>query len=404
MKAIWPGMGTVALPPEENAVRLPRRAAPCTGLQGETLRGDAIVSEVDVEMVLQFGVCLPIFACPGVQLFRTPAVGELDPAAVLPFGRAAEELGYHSLWVADHLMLGKDEAILEGWTVLAALAGATTQPKLGMIHMAHYFRHPSLTAKMTATLDHISGGRLIHFLDCGYQRREYVNYGLPWRDEMEDRIADLVEATELILALWSAEKPVSFSGRTWQVRDAVCLPKPVQRPHPPLWFGEAAPGGLAACARFGQGWNTTPVSIPELRRRIGLLAAACREAERDMAEIELSLETQVLIAPDLDALRLRLAAMVALGDGADHLPAEISPYVKDYAALPATRSFVAGETDELPEPMASDWIMGTPDQVAARIGAYAGEGIGHFMLWFMDAPARDGMALFAREVAPRFPA
>ncbi|HYO30317.1 MAG TPA: LLM class flavin-dependent oxidoreductase, partial [Thermomicrobiales bacterium] len=89
---------------------------------------------------LQFGVCLPIFACPGIQLFRTPAAAELDPSAVLPFGKRAEELGYDALWVADHLMLGKDEAILEGWTVLAALAGATTRPKLGMIHMAHYFR------------------------------------------------------------------------------------------------------------------------------------------------------------------------------------------------------------------------------------------------------------------------
>ena len=97
---------------------------------------------------------------------------------VLTWGKRAEELGYDSLWVADHLMLGKDEAILEGWTVLSALAGATTRAKLGMIHMAHYFRHPSLTAKMAATLDQISGGRLIHFLDCGYQRREYVDYGL----------------------------------------------------------------------------------------------------------------------------------------------------------------------------------------------------------------------------------
>ena len=130
---------------------------------------------------IQFGVCLPIFACPGFQLFRTPGFAELDPAVVLPWGKRAEELGYDSLWVADHLMLGKDEAILEGWTVLSALAGVTTRVKLGMIHMAHYFRHPALTAKMTATLDQLSGGRLIHFLDFGYQRREYVNYGLPWR-------------------------------------------------------------------------------------------------------------------------------------------------------------------------------------------------------------------------------
>ncbi len=351
---------------------------------------------------LRFGVCLPIFACPGVQLFRTPAAAELDPAAALPFGKRAEDLDYDSLWVADHLMLGKDEAILEGWTVLAALAGATTRPKLGMIHMAHYFRHPALTAKMAATLDQISGGRLIHFLDAGYQKREYVNYGLFWREEMADRIVDLVEATELILRLWTADGPVTFKGRTWEVTDAVCAPKPLQRPHPPLWFGEAAPGGLAACARYGQGWNTTPVPLPELRRRLGLLAEACRTAGREMAEIELSLETQVLIAPDVASLRARLGALLALGGGEDHLPPEIRPYVKDYASDPATRAFVAGETDAPPEPMASDWIVGTPDQVATRLDAYASEGISHFLLWFMDAPGRDGMELFAREVAPRY--
>ena len=351
---------------------------------------------------VQFGVCLPIFACPGIQLFRTPAIAHLDPATVIPFGQAAEALGYDSLWVADHLMLGKDEAILEGWTVLAVLAGATSRAKLGMIHMAHYFRHPSLTAKMTATLDRISGGRLIHFLDCGYQRREYVNYGLPWRDEMDDRIADLVEATELILRLWTADEPVTERGRTWEVTDAVCAPKPLQQPHPPLWFGEAAPAALAACARYGQGWNTTPVPLPELRRRIALLAAACQEVGRDLAEVERSLETQILIAPDLDGLRRLLASLIAVGGDQNHLPPEISPYVKEYAASPATLAFIADQTDDLPEPMASDWIIGTPDQVASRLDAYIAEGISHFLLWFMDAPGRDGMELFAREVMPRF--
>lgn len=350
----------------------------------------------------KFGVCLPIFACPGIQLFRTPNMATLDAATVLPFGQQAEALGYDSLWVADHLMLGKDEAILEGWTILSALAGATTQVTLGMIHMAHYFRHPALTAKMAATLDQISGGRLIHFLDCGYQKREYVNYGLPWKDDMADRLDDLAEATELILQLWAADGPVTFSGQTWQTHEAICAPKPLQQPHPPLWFGEAAPGGLAACARFGQGWNTTPVAIPELRRRLNLLAEACAAAGRDMSEIELSLETQVLIAPDTAALRRKLTAMLSLGGQEDHLPAEIAPYVKDYANDPATQGFVSGATDDLPATMASDWIIGTPEQVKARLDAFRAEGISHFMLWFMDAPQHDGMRLFAGEVLPEY--
>jgi len=121
-----------------------------------------------------------------------------------------------------------------------------------------------------------------------------------------------------------------------------------------------------------------------------------------MAEIELSLETQVLIAPDLETLRTRLTGLVALGGEADHLPPEISPYVKDYARNPATIAFLSEQTDTLPEPMASDWIIGTPDQVAARIDAYIAEGIGHFMLWFMDAPEQDGMELFADSIRPRY--
>ncbi len=138
---------------------------------------------------IQFGYCLPIFAAPGVGLFRTPAYVNLDPRATLALGVLADSLGYDSLWVADHLMLGQDDAILEGWTTISALAGATRSAKLGMIHQANLLRNPAVAAKMAATLDQLSGGRLIHFPDFGNNRREHIAYGAPWPDDADARIA-----------------------------------------------------------------------------------------------------------------------------------------------------------------------------------------------------------------------
>lgn len=339
-------------------------------------------------MNTQFGYCVPIFAAPGAALFRTPNYATLDPARTMALAAEADALGFDSLWVADHLMLGRDEAILEGWTVLAALAGATRRAKLGMIHQANLFRHPALAAKMAATLDQISGGRLIHFVDCGHNAREHNAYGLPWAERAEERVARMVEALELQLALWTADAPVTYTGRFYQVAGAVCQPPPVQRPHPPIWLGEVHPDMLAACARYAQGWNSVPASLAALGERLELLAGACARAGRPIETIERSLETQILIARDDAALRDRLAAMVALDAGA-------APLAED------VRAFLGGG-GELPGSLSATWLIGTPDQVSAQIDGYRGLGISHFMLWFADAPDADGMRLFAEQVAPRF--
>src|SRR3982074_2221938 len=125
-----------------------------------------------------------MFANPGAAFFRTPSWTALDPAAAVDSAVQAEHLGYDSIWVADHLMHGFDDAILEGWTTLAVIAGRTGRVKLGTIHLAQPFRAPAIAAKMAATLDALSGGRLILFYDCGWQETEGRAYGLdlPSRD------------------------------------------------------------------------------------------------------------------------------------------------------------------------------------------------------------------------------
>lgn len=336
---------------------------------------------------VRFGVAVPIFANPGLRLFRTPNYAELDAATTMRYARRADELGYDSLWVADHLMLGKDDAILEGWTVISALAGSTQRARLGMIHQAHFFRNPALAAKMAATLDQISGGRLIHFYDVAFQKREHVVYDFYWNDDQDDRAARMVEGLDLIRALWATREPVTFDGTYYRVTEATCNPGPAQRPHPPIWLGETNPRLLRACAEHGQGWNTTPVNLDELRRRLGLLRAACDEVGRDYDEIEKSLEIQVLIGRDRDDIRAQLRRIVELGGG---------------EASPEMRAFVAGQSDQTPPEMANSTIYGTQDEVSRQIEAYIAAGISHFLLWFVDAPEQAGLERFASEVAPRF--
>src|SRR5262249_16865260 len=152
----------------------------------------------------------------------------LDAATTLQLGIEADSLGYDSIWVADHLMLGKDEAIFEGWTTLSALAGATRKAKLAIIHQANFFRQPAVAAKMIATLDQLSGGRFIYFADPGTRASEHHAYGLHYPETMEARMPELLEALELQLALWrtSPEAPLTYTGKYYEVRDAVCTPPP----------------------------------------------------------------------------------------------------------------------------------------------------------------------------------
>jgi alkanesulfonate monooxygenase SsuD/methylene tetrahydromethanopterin reductase-like flavin-dependent oxidoreductase (luciferase family) len=336
---------------------------------------------------LRFGYCVPIFAAPGAGLFRTPNLPRLDAPAALASAVRAEALGYDSLWVADHLMLGREQAVLEGWTTLAAIAGATRRATLGLIHQAHFFRHPAVAAKMMATLDQLAGGRFIFFADTGTRAEEHHAYGLPYPAAMEQRMPALLEGLELTLRLWQSSEaaPLTFEGRFYRVREAVCQPPPLTRPHPPLWLGEAHPLTLAACARLGQGWNSAPVGVNALRERLEALRGACRAAGRNFNELEISYETQVLIAPTRAAVREKLRDMLALA-GDDAPEQEI-------------RAFADGRSDDYPFALTHAWLVGTPDEVAQQLQAYLDLGVRHFLLWFMDAPEEEGMRLFAEGVA-----
>ena len=335
---------------------------------------------------LKLGFCPPVFANPGAAFFRTPALTTLDPRAAVEAAVEAERLGYDSIWVADHLMHGHDGGIMEGWTTLSVIAGRTSRVELGTIHLAQPFRAPAVAAKMAGTLDALSGGRLIFFYDCGWQEPEVRAYGLPWPPE-EERIARMDEGLRLIDALWTAEEPLSFDGSYYQTREAICRPKPARRP--PIWLGEARHDAwVDTICRHMDGWNSTPASVAGLAGKLDAVRAGCGRVGKEFAGLELSLETQVLLAPteeEARALALRIADLPPSKRG-----------------TPRT-DLVSALREPSPRPLAAlvdDWVVGTPEDAIRRMREYMALGISHFMLWFLDFPSPDGLRLFAERVAP----
>jgi alkanesulfonate monooxygenase SsuD/methylene tetrahydromethanopterin reductase-like flavin-dependent oxidoreductase (luciferase family) len=336
---------------------------------------------------MKFGFCVPVFANPGAAFFRTPAATTLDPAAAVDAAVEAERLGFDSIWVADHLMHGYDNAIMEGWTTLSVIAGRTSRIKLGTIHLAQPFRAPQIAAKMAGTLDALSNGRLIFFYDCGWQSAEVQAYGLDWPAE-DERIARMDEGLNLIETLWAADQPTDFKGTYFSTSGAVCRPGPVQRPRPPIWLGEARNDTwLDAIVRHADGWNSTPASPTRLRSKLDSLRSACDRAGKDINQLELSLEIQVLIARS---------------------EAEVRSIARHIASLPPSRRgeprkdvlTLLESNDERPlSGVVHDWLVGTPDAVREQLHTYVEMGISHFMLWFLDYPSLDGMRLFAEKVA-----
>ena len=204
---------------------------------------------------------------------------------------------------------------------------------------------------MAATLDQISGGRLIHFMDCGYMGREYTAYGFEWDNDLDMRVAKLAEATDLILRLWSADGPLTYRGEHYAVTDAVCNPVSAPATASSALVRRGDPRRARSLRSPRSGLEHDPGRYPGAAPPDRVAAEACERAGRDLAEIELSLETQILIAPDIATLRERLRTLAELAEThGQSLPPEIQPFLHTYAADADFRAFVAGESDELPGP------------------------------------------------------
>lgn len=222
--------------------------------------------------------------------------------AILEFATTAERLGLDSLWVSDHVVLPTASAgdypyqrgglpienmspFFEAIATLSYLAGVTERVRLGTSVLVAPYRHPVLAAKMLATVDVLSRGRLVIGLGAGWLPEEFALTGAP---PFERRGAVLDEIVAIYDRLWS-DRITSFDGDQWSLGEMVFDPPPAQRPRPPIWIGGNSRAALRRAARIGDGWHAARMAPPDLARKIHELRDLVVDAGREPRSVEPSL-------------------------------------------------------------------------------------------------------------------
>jgi probable F420-dependent oxidoreductase len=252
----------------------------------------------------------------------------ISPAAgyayeeILGLVRETEQKGLESFWVSDHLFGGEgfpDRDCLEAWTLLAALARDTKSVRLGCLVTAAQYRNPALLAKVVASVDQMSAGRIEFGIGAGWKDNEYKAYGYEFAGPGE-RVTQMNEAIQICRLLWTKER-ATFTGKHYRVDDAVCSPKPKQRPHPPIWIGGRGPRVMRSAARYADGFDISRRSSDPAQ----MDAAAIRAVNAELDEICAAVKrdrpllrshwSSVTLTDDasVDELRSRIAGFTQAG-------------------------------------------------------------------------------------------
>jgi F420-dependent oxidoreductase-like protein len=217
------------------------------------------------------------------------------------------------MWLFDHFMpLSGDFTgpCLEGWTLLAAYAAVTKRVRLGLTVSGNTYRHPAVLANMAATVDIISGGRLDFGIGAGIHETEHNAYGIPLYAPGE-RIRRLGEACEIIKRMWTGPAP-SFTGTYYQIKDAYCEPKPVQKPYPPFVIGGIGEKLLRIVAQYAAIWNFIGGGVESFQQKNAILENHCAAIGRDPQTILRSTQVRINLA-DLGEAHGRLHSYAQAG-------------------------------------------------------------------------------------------
>ena len=204
--------------------------------------------------------------------------------------KIADEAGFDHLWDFDHLATigpnGPDGPIYDGWALQAAMAEATKRVRIGCMVTANTYRHPIVLAKLAVTVDHLSEGRLEFGIGAGWAEIEHQMYGI---EGLDHRVGRLSESLQIIKSLFTQER-TNFDGRYYKYMDAIANPKPIQKPHPPIWIGASGESTLRLVARHADVWNISGGDAAAVKEVSGKFEDACAAVGRDPSQIRRSIQ------------------------------------------------------------------------------------------------------------------
>jgi alkanesulfonate monooxygenase SsuD/methylene tetrahydromethanopterin reductase-like flavin-dependent oxidoreductase (luciferase family) len=279
-----------------------------------------------------------------------------------------EELGIDSLWLYDHLYGpgAPDYPSMEAWTLATALLSRTERIQVGHMVLCNQFRHPVVLAKMAATLDQISAGRLQLGIGSGSIEDEHRRTGLDWGSfrERSERLGETLE----ILQQAFADEVIDFTGKHFTVNDMPIKPGPVRRPRPPIIVGGVGEKyTLPLVARFADVWNVPTYALGELEHKLTVLRSICDDIGRDPSTIVLSVEAVMALAAD-------------------------------DATLPTVRQLAEKRFGMPAFGLEEGGLIGTPAAIVDRLGELADLGFGQIVLFTHDRGSDETLDLLASEV------
>jgi F420-dependent oxidoreductase-like protein len=295
----------------------------------------------------------------------SPQAGQ-SVKGLLDRAQLCERLGYHSLWLVDHMWtrgmpdLDHHECI----ALMSALGARTERLRIGTLVMCNSYRNPALLAKTLCTIDHVTEGRLEIGLGAGWMDEEYRAYGYEF-PPTGIRLAQLDEGLQVMKLLFT-EKKASFEGRHYKIADALCNPKPVQKPHPPITIGGSGEKKmLRIVAQHADRWNL-PAGYDSFERKYGILKDHCKAVGRNPEDIEVSEQLLVCVGASKDEVEQKWQMAKNL------------------------------------RPFSTTGIKGTPAELVEHLRARVKQGITTFTIFFSDFAPPPTLELFAKEVMPKF--